>query len=102
LPYKLVSQWLKTPWRGASSSSRPPNYSWSQAPTLSTSSRSLHRALGADPCRVKSSPLARSLTQDPLAVGPPPQPSVLLTSGSLSCPGPLSPPPRCTHSDPVP
>lgn len=46
LPYKLVSQWLKTPWRGASSSSRPPNYSWSQAPTLSTVSWGQQLGLG--------------------------------------------------------
>ncbi|XP_042813518.1 speedy protein C isoform X4 [Panthera tigris] len=98
---ELVSQWPKTPWWGASSSSCPPNCSWSRAPTLSTplpdlspqSSRSLHRALGADICRVKSSPPACLLTQALPAVGPPapPRPSVLLATGWQCCPGPPVP-----------
>ena len=157
LPPKLVSQWPKTPWWGVSSSSCPPNCSWSRAPTLSTvswgqergvglgaweadvgpnrmgsrgtgpgvqqawahvpalpppnrgrlvgflsqplpdlspqSSRSLHRALGADICRVKSSPPACLLTQALPAVGPPapPRPSVLLATGWQCCPGPPVP-----------
>lgn len=157
LPPKLVSQWPKTPWWGASSSSCPPNCSWSRARTLSTvswgqergvglgaweadvgpnrmgsrgtgpgvqqawahvpalpppnrgrlvgflsqplpdlspqSSRSLHRALGADICRVKSSPPACLLTQALPAVGPPapPRPSVLLATGWQCCPGPPVP-----------
>uniref|UniRef100_A0A452QDV1 Speedy/RINGO cell cycle regulator family member C n=1 Tax=Ursus americanus TaxID=9643 RepID=A0A452QDV1_URSAM len=74
LPSKLVSQWLKTPWWGASSSSRPPNCNWSQAPTVSTSSRSLHHALDTDTCGVKSSPPAYLLTQALLAAAPTPSP----------------------------
>lgn len=98
LPPKPVSQCLKTPGVGASSSSCPCSCNWSQAPTPSTFSQSLHSALGTD-TRLQAEGQPAGLPTDPMLYWLwPPWPPVIQASGWQCCPCLLPLLPTCKLS----